>query len=276
MQQPLSGIQKTYGQTFKLDEGALRKITQILRDHVAKLPGNSYHIRFTAYRGDESFFEIDDLDKILSDDNAKSRRINRLTIRVMEQKESNPDTKEDKSLAFIDFDVDDSKPVRVHVRGQDRDWCFLLAQDIHAQIERVTAGKIKALLSASWANLAIGLALSIAITVGAAWLFFKTTVPPNTLLDSSDPSFSLPHAYQGLVFNIRIVYFVLGGFLLFILFGFFDCSRLLKRMIGASVFYWGDEIEAYERRKTWGRNIFWIIIVGLILSYAGGKLANIL
>lgn len=273
MSEPLSGVHKAYGQTFKLDEGSLRKISDTLRDHLKKLPEKPFHIRYTAYRADESFYEVDDIDKVLTDDNSKSRRINRLLVRVLEKSESDLDTKDDKSLVMIDFDIDDSKPVRVNVRGPDRDWCFLLAQDLDAQIERIIAGKIKTLLSARWSDLVIGLLLSAALSSAAAWIFFKSTVPENAVLDPSDPNFDIPNAYHGILFNIRIVYFVLGGFLLFILLGVLSLSNILKRLLCSCVFYWGDEVEAYDRRKAWGRNIFWIVIVGLIISFIAGKLA---
>lgn len=274
MSQPLSGIHKSYGQTFKIDEGALRKITETLRDHIKKLPEDSHHIRYTAYRADESFYETDQLDKILADDNSKSRRITRLILRIIEKKEADLDSKEDKSITLIDFDSDDSKPVRVQVRGPERDWCFLLAQDLDAQIERITAGRVKALLSATWANVIVGLLLAASITSSAAYIYFKVSMPSSVILDTANPGFDLKSAYAGIVFNIRMVYFVLGGFLIFILLGVFDVTKLLKKMLCGCVFYWGDEIEIYDRKRNWGRNIFWIVIVGLILSYVGGKLAN--
>ena len=215
MSAPLSGVHKSYRKTFKLDEGSLRKLTETLREHIKKLSEKDCQIRYTAYRADEYFFETDELDKVLEDDNSKSRRIRRLLIRIIEKDESSDlDTKEDRSLALIDFDVDDSKPIRVTVRGNDRDWCFLLAEDIDAQIDRTTGGRLKALLSAEWASFFFPLIFSAVITITGAWAFFEATVPEKAVLEPTDPKFDLANAYHGLLFNIRIVYFVLAGFLM--------------------------------------------------------------
>lgn len=137
-----AGIVKKYTPHFCLDESKLRKLVDVVREHAAKLQFETF-LMFRIERRNDSFYDTAEVDDVLSDDNASGREVRLLRIELHKKQDSN-DNADDISRSLkntvtaVEFDADDRTRVLLMVRGEDRDWCFVVADDLDAQIRRIT------------------------------------------------------------------------------------------------------------------------------------------
>jgi hypothetical protein len=47
----------------------------------------------------------------------------------------------------------------------------------------------------------------------------------------------------------------------------------LAEWVGESVFYWGDEIARFDKAKAVKKNLFWVCVVGFVISFAASVLS---
>lgn len=273
-----AGITKEYRRSFRLDEGSLRKIAEILRTHLAKLKEKNqedkHAIVFTVYSLEDSFYETASIEAVLSDDNSKSRRIQRLVIRIASPLANSLDPKDDRSICMIDFDQDDPCPARFQILYQDRDWCYLLAQDLHAQMDRVTEGRLESIMSRR--STAVGLGLLISAGVGVIGYRMHGTIwpPPETINLPTSEVFGTKDLYYALSSDIRAVYYTLGSVVILLLLGIFSPTSLVRKALCGSVFYWRDQIPANDRLENLRRNIFWGVLVAAIVGYVINRITS--
>lgn len=99
----------------------------IVREHSEKLGFPTFLTFRVNSRENDSFYETDNVDEVLADDNASGRAIRLLAIQLHKQEEqgavapqSDPDLK--KALATVLFHRFDHDKVSVVVQAEDRDW----------------------------------------------------------------------------------------------------------------------------------------------------------
>lgn len=95
-----AGIIKEYDKRFLLDEGKLRKMSEILDSYSRKLDKET-ELKYTIVRDDNSFYETEEIDDILSEDNSNGKQINKLYISI-EEKEK--ESKEQEIYLMLTFD----------------------------------------------------------------------------------------------------------------------------------------------------------------------------
>ena len=82
-----AGTYKEYKSNFHLDEGKLRKISDVVKNHASKLPNKTY-INYRVNREDESFYDTSTIDEVLADDNTPGRSIKLIGIELNNTEES--------------------------------------------------------------------------------------------------------------------------------------------------------------------------------------------
>ena len=136
-----AGVHRNWENPFCLEEGKLRKIVEVLREHGEKkaIPEISYRVD----RADQSYYEPPDVDQIFMDDNIPGREIRSISISLTLKNESHGE--QDAGFvpyyagghASVTFQASETPRVQLSVSHSDRDWCFLLADELDAQIGRV-------------------------------------------------------------------------------------------------------------------------------------------
>ena len=276
MTEARAGKSNRYSENFLLDEAKLRKIADIIDTYAKKL-GRPVNTRYRAYLADKSFYDSDTADKVLQDDNSKKKKIARLFIELLDP--SKPDTEERPTpIVRIDFDTEDNWRIFYHIAECDRDWCFLLADELEQQIDRCKRGKFWVFMSRPIAHFLVNLTL-VVIVFGAAWFLFGRHYADVRQISDADfqvlPEASKIEYLRDLMVSevkrhMHFVAYALVGFLFFMFMGYFDIVTKMARHLQGSVFYWGDEATAYDRRQEIVKRIKWGVVVAFLVSVVAG------
>jgi len=271
-----AGIYKEYKKHFLLDEGKLRKFYDVIREHAQKL-SEPYLIKIRVQRQDDSFYETTDIGEVLTDENAAGRTIKLIGMELHRKPESQDeanqgdlDTK--KASVLLIFDRYGEEKVAFQIREKERDWCFLMADELDSQIRRVlTKSPILGFFPSRLADPIVFFSL------GALALFYLTflTTRLSPILNADQiQSMTIDartqkllelavekHSSSSWVLPISLVVMAL----VFAFLGLRPISRVIEKM-SRSVFYWGDIIpvhDAFEKRVL---QIKWSVIVAFIVS----------
>lgn len=248
-------------------------------------------INYLVVREDESFYDTSDLDVVLADDNSIGKVIKKLKIRLVVEKEISKKPvggsrkglmlvrEEKQEIVVIFFNsakVDDefkSEPsIGIAITEENRDWCFLLADELDAQIKRSLKGYFKYLRTGAIDPVLAGL-LVIASIIWVPYL-----VPSSTLTAKEIESLStddrVKHIlelltqqqnFTGQFFMYALVLIVIVFFIII-----FNPIARLSKLLGRSVFYWGDMIGVYDGYKKRMAQYKWGIGIALIISIIAG------
>lgn len=276
MTEARAGKSNRYSENFLLDEAKLRKIADIIDSYAKKLE-RPVNIRFRAYLADKSFYDSDTVDKVLADDNSKKKKIARLLIELLDP--AKPDTDERPTpIIRLDFDTEDNWRIFYHIAECDRDWCFLLADELEQQIDRCKRGKFWVFMSRPVAHFITNLLIAL-LLFGAAWFLFGrhyADIAPlseadfESLTESAKISYFRDLTVGEVKRHTHFVSYALVGFLFFLFLGYFDIVTKMARHLQGSVFYWGDEAAAYDRRQEIVKRIKWGVIVAFLVSVVAG------
>lgn len=253
-----SGINKRYRQCFVLDEDALRRIEGVLHNAQTKLPPEVrlvYHVE----RSDNRFYETETLDDVLADPNVSQRKVNRLEIalRTPEEHPSSTGRRDSSDLVRITFAFDDSnelqflrRDVTFRITSEDRTWSLLLADELEPQILRI----FKAHRTPRWILYLFSAPFII--------LFVKT----GELIDNEKYT-----KFKSVVLSALIALFLFV--ILPTMLKYTRSPRWFTRYFGPeSVFLWGDEVEYYQNREQLRKNVFWMVLVGFLISFVASGL----
>jgi len=279
-----AGVSKEYKKNFVLDETKLRKICDVLREHSAKLDFDTY-INFYVSLEDDSFFETTNVDEVLQEDNAPGRGILNLLIEIRrtepKEEENHKPELERKAIAAVAFTRSRENPLLFLVRGTNRDWCVLLADELDAQIHRVLTRGHYTLLSTHALDIVVFLLLGGLSLIGLSLVVYKLgahvsleevqkmSMEDRTerilqLLNKRDTTFGVIGAICMICMAIVVAVVELR-----------PLSRLVEK-VRRSVFYWGDMVpihDAFQKRMVqvkWGVGI--AFLVSLLASIIGGLL----
>ena len=281
-----AGIRKEYRRHFQLDETKLRRIADVLREHAQKTSLQTF-LRFRVEREDNSFYESDGVDDVLADDNAQGRAIRslRLELRRARPDEQAPGIlgRDDAALATVSYERVEPEKVRFSVSGENRDWCFLLADELDSQIQRTLTKATLPTLPRGAVDIFAMTAASFGVLLLVLYLCWRGS--PGLSREEIE-ALDVEHAvHRLLLMQVRTettgLWFVAGAWLAMmgLLLGsmFRPVSRLMEKT-NMSVFHWGDMVPAYERlqrtvaRVKWGLGIAFIVSVlaGLVTSFLVG------
>ncbi len=274
MQKDKAGVIREYTYHFFLDEQKLRKIVDIIDNYSKRLTISTF-ISFYVEFNDDTFYTTKSIDNILSEDNSIKKQITRLSIRLLKNDNDKNHEDSNTSIVSLAFRKNKVEEILILVSHEDRDWCFLLIDELDAQIQRIKRkkifGKIKSII------------LDFIIAFGILGLntFFITKYLTihyskglrieqiNMLTDSQKLNKILENQINNYIDPWLIPISYLTLIIIFFVIEIKPITKLVS-YLSHSVFYWGDIIEietTYEKKK----NIIKItIFLGFIISVLAG------
>ena len=276
-----AGINKEYTKNFHLDETKLRRIAEVLREHGAKV-GHGIKLSFYVRRENDSFYETDDIEDILADENTPGKSIQVTAFYL--KKIPDDDTPIESSLipkseaiAFVGFSLTKNERVLFSVNERERDWCFLLADELDTQITRTLHGHRWSFNRPFILDLIIVIGLGTLSLVGISWWLTSTAflpIPTFAEIAGMTTEESVKMLLKRNIKNREGFNLFLPGMMATILLmvlglEFRPFSRMVKAM-ERSCFYWGDSVSIYDKTIRLVTRIKWGIGIGLLVTIVGG------
>ena len=241
-----SGIYKNHKKSFILDEDGLRKIAGVIEASSREI-GFPCQVVFYVWRKDERFYETTDIEDVLSDPNIGDKHIESMSIELRDcSPNRRPEPWEKDYVVQVFLRKRCTNTVTIDIGAEDRNWALLLADKLEPQIERAFKGaRVPA-----W----------LVILCSAAIVYLL-----HGLTNRASESSMLPQAL-GVSFQVIAIL----GLTVFCYMSL-EVGKLrpefLTRYLGPeSVFLWGDEIEQFSNRIRLRRNVFWVIVMGFLVS----------
>jgi hypothetical protein len=280
-----AGISREYSDTFLVDEARLRKLANVLEESGRKLaPRASLH--FAVTRSDNSFYSTKDIDVVLGDDNTAARAIVGLELWLEKPTEQSSagDQLESVEVARVSFGtgererffryLSEKDPVRFTVINEDRDWCFLLADELDGQIKRVLSARPRWFPAEMIDRL-----LPLIFTAAAFLVAFVSSIPNGPHFTKAAIAAMSSDQRTSAILNLlslqesRVgwqVTEILGGFTIAFIMGIAlgelrPVTRLWRRVY-APTFYWGDMIVVRDRSARVFNNLKWSVLVAFAVS----------
>lgn len=237
-----SGVSRELEGHFVLDEDGIRRIVGVFEAKSKDL-AHPTSIVFHVEREDDRFYETTKVDDVVADANTPGHRITDLGIELRNADPNKPPQPWERDwIAAVHFKTKRGKQSIV-IGAEDRNWALLLADELEPQVVRTfTPKKIPTLLL-------VGLYVATAI-----WL--------HTLLKLL-PKFS----FFDIVPVIRTAIWLGAGLLAIETIG--SRGKFISSWAGPeSSFHWGEQATSYAHSEGLRHNLFWVVIVGFIVSVA--------
>jgi len=243
-----SGISKFYKKCFILDEDALRRIQGVLENAGKKLTDAPFVV-FYITREDDRFYEVVDVESVLSDPNITGKKVTEISIELRTQDEKKRLERDwiarvyylkERKIPELFGLLDDRHQVRVQIASQDRNWALLLADELEPQVIRTFKAKAT-----------------------PRWLLLVFLLPFVLLL------LKLIQTLPSEIIQVVEIILLAISVLLFLFATSKETSLppSLARLFGPeSSFLWGEELQDFPSREQLRTNIMWVIIVGFIIS----------
>ncbi len=267
-----AGNYKEYPNHFQLTETHIRKIHSVMEDYAEKIDEETY-ISIYIERENDSFFTTRDLEKILADENSRGRSIETLSMEIMTSPKaegSKNETEKERSKAYIAFTKEKDTKVRFMTSYKERDWCFLLIDELDTQVQRLIKGKSISLFKAKIIDLVVALAFILILVGGFAWNTENSQINLEELLASTIEQKVDFLVEQGVKRkNTSSIWFIPGMAMTMLIFLFILEFKPITKLVHASntsVFYWGDMIPVYDTYVQKRTRIKWSIIIAFGVS----------
>ena len=260
-------VDSEFKKGYILDEERIRKLNEILVTR-GSLIHPDCKPTFKIYKADTFSYTSDDIQKVLSENNADWEKIERLTIFMKH---------DDDFYLNLDFGSETSK---LHIEGKERDVVFL----IFSEIKQYIANEITVIkpfigtISKSFASLISSIIL---LLVFSTYMFTSDTFKNTSTISKAD-ALSTQDLQIKLNFLIEkqsdpsslrtFPYFMIGAMLLTFLplFGLDYLLRPIKYLYPSRIFLIGKEIEKHSKRLTLRQNLLWGVVIASIISLATG------
>jgi len=248
-----SGIAKSYGNAFILEEDSLRRIQAVLEKSAMELQDQA-EVFFRIEREDDRFYETKNIDDVLSDPNIKNRRIGVVYI-ILTKSKPIADPFRYEIIVQIKFTSEEKyrrrsnrrNEVELEITHENRNWALLLADELDPQIQRTLKAK--------------GF---------PKWMFLGLFIPAAFVLMRINQKVSAHAAKRAAVIFVLTLGVLFSGSMMMFLNG---PPRWYLETVGPeSVFLWGDEAHAYAARQRIRQNMFWGVVVAFVVSFAAGGL----
>jgi hypothetical protein len=267
-----AGIRREYSKHFTLDEGKLRRLCNVIREHSKNL-GYGTYLQFYIEREKSAFYETRQIDEVLADDNAPGKAIRTLSIELHKEiadKQIAPDA-EAKPIVNLVFYRFREEKVMFYVSGEDRDRCFLLAEELDSQVKRcLKKGRLlpipKELID-----------IVVFFTIGAFVLLFLVYLSSRVTPELTSEEISamnieqktgkilemLSKKYSKSDYLVPIMWIVMAISMAII--GLKPLARILDKA-SRSVFYWGDMIAVHNAFEKKILRVKWGIVIAFVVS----------
>jgi hypothetical protein len=278
---------KRFRHGFVLNEPELRRLIDILKEQFEKLEEHSEtNIKFKIKYKNGVVADSLSIDEVSAQENVGSSQVIRLTIVVHAQlKDSEEATTE---LEFINADLDDDArfvAIRYTVTGPERDWVFVLSSLLDERISKVKRFAPNQ-LNGRRSILLIPLMLLLIFMPLEIFMKKYSTKVTSTLLQSAVDSGEVQDALQAIIFLEKLKYEskdplnpeVYGsmGYAFAALAILSAIFWFLSKFYPIFNFCWGDYVEEFNKKESTRKFILVVIVIGIVVSFIGGVLANLL
>lgn len=246
-----------------MDEEKLRKIHDIISKRI-----NDNEVKYSIFRDDSFSFETKKLEDIVNQENSKLSKINEIRIKL-DKTESL-----DLSLGF------DDSGVNLYIEGENRDNVFLLFSELKEYIsnevctQRLTSKNLNRYMLYFFVTSGIIFVISFIIILINTPKISNEVI--NNILQSNDTNEKLNLLikdnfkekfvgkdysifYQFLFFPIAAVIFIFSE----------QLFKVISFFFPANLFLFGKEYERYNKYLEIRSKIFWVIVLGLLISIIG-------
>jgi hypothetical protein len=253
-------VEHSFKRGFLLDEPKLRRIHELVSVRLAKITG-AVPLTYRVYRGDSYSYETQAVDDVANEDNDDWRAIS--TIELKSHNE-----------AVLEFKLSFAKKDGVSLRivGDDRDAVFLLFSDLREYIGNEVLGGRRFGRDAIRIS---GLLLSFAGMAAVFWWSTKDLIDsPDDLaraIASPDLGAKLNYLLEqrskgpsGFFFGVLAIPMMLGMFSTEI------AGAIANALFPTNLFLFGKRKTSFEARRKLLGNVFWVVVVGALVSIATG------
>lgn len=266
---------------FMLDEEKLRNIHELITKRT-EAEGFEEQPLYKVYRADALVFSTEDIDLVIGEENSKSRRIERLSIRIDSSEHENIELR--LGLDFSKYGTD------IDIEGTDKDLVNLLSLDLQSYLSREVNTKKKwnvynIVVTAMFVGLFVWAVIwAVLFHTSPVRLFNSansvdlesltleqkidflvlTNFPTNLFVRSANRSFEV-------FFWVYLAYVLFLAYILYL-----DRAGRLESLYEyinpKDFFLFGRERERYEQILRLRSNIFWAVGIGLTVSVVGSLL----
>jgi hypothetical protein len=252
-------VEHGFERGFILDEERLRKIHDLIENRISKYP-TPLSLRYIVFRGDSFSYQTSSVDDVVNEDNEDWRAITMLELFASEEE------------GFTFRLTFSKRGVFVRITGDDRDDVFLLFSDLREYIrnEVLSGWRIDRLTARL-----LGLIFTILVLLGALYFYTRVTYDPHLFseaLSTNDLAkklnFLIQESARSYTGGRSIL--VLTGVLLVALLGGEGLPTVWNAAFPTNLFLFGKRKVTFDKRRRLLANIFWVVIVGLIVSALAG------
>jgi hypothetical protein len=271
-----TGISKSYQKHFCLDETKLRKIVEVFRKYSEKIKENTY-LTYFVRREDNSYYETQNIDLIIDDDNTKGKSIQRLVISLLkspiDEAKKSKDSK-DENIAFVSFMSDKDDKATFSIEEKERDWCFLFSDELDSQIQRTLTKYALSFFKSRIIEIATLLFVGAILVFCVSALTIKEPTLPLDAIQKMTTEMKIQkllelHTQEQNKINWFIPLLMVSWSLILASIEIRPISRIYEKFY-RSVFYWGDMKTDFDRFKNRVNYIKWGIIIAFIVSLLAG------
>jgi hypothetical protein len=275
-------INHEYKWGFLLSEQELRRIAQSCQEHATKI-GAGASTTYSAKLKDGSLIESSTLDDILSLENGSTKAITYLTLLCTDGLEP---AETHLAVQFEDCmrNTKTWDSITVSVVGESRDAVFVAAADLDERVKKTRTRAWPYYVSQQWIMI-IPMLIGIALMLTALDYFSMTGYAGYAVeeLQKEYAAGRVNNPIEALIFFERLkasrpLSLVLMASLVpfavpFLAFGL--AALLIPKISLSYVFYWGDAIAQYDKRRN-AYKIFWtIVVLGVVASLVAGLILRV-
>lgn len=258
-------VEHEFERGFVLDEERLRKLSHIIADKIN--PGQaSGKFIFRVSRGDAFAYTTDNVDDVLKEDNSDWRRLTKLEIET--EDDADP-------YLLLSFGGDGA---RIEINGTNRDSVYVLFSDLREYMKEEVAIAISHIRE---------LTQAIMGTMVVAFITWFTIYWTVTSRETGIAASELARAIHAQDDTTKLNYLVramaatshrpkpptaaLATGVLILLVLLFDVpERVVRYVFPSNVFLFGAQKVRYDRRRRVLSNIFWVVLIGGVVSVIAG------
>lgn len=258
---------------YYLDEERIRNLHKIITES-HKNNDDSHSIEFEVYRSDNFHYKTGELEEILKEDNSEWRKITAIEI-----SSTNNSTLIDSSLQLT-FSIPKRKnrspQISLYLQGKDRDFVFLLGSELRTYLDNEVKYRVPRLVS--WIKKgesgsvpyeiftrSLLLGLQFLLLFALIYLSIWNISDLLSIIEYSERD-SSASSHSKVIFFAATLAFLLTSIIIIPLVSYYLFPNCL--------FLFGKELSIHQKKIQIRSNLFWVVVVGLLISILGGVILS--
>ncbi len=249
-----ASVNAEYKQNFLLSDEHLVKIDEFIRTRTEGI--NDFELEYQVHRLDHALIVYKFPSEVTSEQNNLAESID--AIRIFGNSEE----------AQVDLRFNKKKGVTLSVYFDEKDRALLLAGDLKSYLNsEVLKSQATRILKFIDSRDFFLVTLSIGLPLAMLYVWWSIPQQPAIISDQASDTVRLKYLVDVTKQKSNIDFAFPAIFLPFmILFGSFLVGPIAKLIFMPSTFYFGKEINRYNRRAALRTQVFWVVIVGFLIS----------